>query len=177
VLPATTAAPSPTTKPTAPPTPAGFSGDGTYQVGQSMPPGVYVSTANAACDWQRSTDTSGSPESLIESDTTNGQALVQLSQGETFTTHNCNRWTLYRAPSTSFTTFGDGTWAVPGQVTPGRWRSSGGDTCSWQRRRDLRGGPNSIAAQGAASGPTIVDVEATDVAIVSNRCGTWTKVG
>lgn len=175
LTPATTVAP----RPTVPSTTAapGFAGTGTYVVGQTVQPGVYVSAGNSLCYWERSSDASGSLDAIIENDNAVGQALVQLNPGEVFKTNRCGRWTIYQAPSQPLATFGDGTWVVPSQVPPGRWQSSGGSGCYWQRSANLAGDIHSINANDNVEGPTVVDIQPGDAAFVSKRCGTWTRVG
>jgi hypothetical protein len=159
------------------PPPPGFSGDGVYQVGQSVQPGIYVSIDNSGCYGQRAKDASGSLDSIIQNDNADGHAVVQINAGEIFTTRDCNRWTVYQTPLVPMTTFGDGTWVVPSQVPPGRWQSTGSGSCYWQRSKDLAGGIDSIAANDNTTGPAIVDIQPGDAAFVSKGCGTWTKVG
>jgi hypothetical protein len=176
----TTSSTTATPRVTSPPTtaaPQGFAGSGTYSVGTTPPPGLYVSMGNTSCYWERARDASGSLDSIIENDNARGQALVQLNPGEIFKTSRCSRWTLYAPPAQPLTTFGDGTWGVPGQVTPGRWQSTGGSSCYWQRSVNFDGSIDSIAANDNVEGPTIVDIQPSDVAFVSQQCGTWTKVG
>jgi hypothetical protein len=175
---ASTAAPTTTQPPTttAPP-PPGFSGTATFVVGTTAPAGTYVSTNNTTCYWERAKDASGSLDSIIENDNAVGQALVQINNGEVFTTRDCGRWTLYSDPGQPLSTFGDGTWVVPGQVPPGRWQSTGNTGCYWERKQNLAGGVDSIAANDNVDGPTVVDIQGSDVAFKSKDCGTWTKVG
>jgi len=169
---ATTRAPTPTTA-----APAGFSGSGTFVIGQAVPPGLYVSTGNTLCYWQRATDASGSLGSIIENDNAQGQALVELNAGEVFTTTRCSRWTVYTPPAQPLASVGNGTWAVPSQLTPSRWQSSGGTGCYWARLRNFEGGVNSIAANDNTDGPAVVDIQGSDAAFNTVRCGTWTRVG
>jgi hypothetical protein len=146
-------------------------------VGTTAPAGTYVSKSNTLCYWQRAKDASGNLDSIIENDKAIGQALVQINDGEVFTTRNCSRWTAYSDPPQPLSTFGDGTWSVPGQVAPGRWQSTGSAGCYWQRSQNFSGGVDSIAANDNVDGPTVVDIQSGDVAFVSKRCGTWTRVG
>jgi hypothetical protein len=146
-------------------------------VGQTVQPGVYVSTGNSRCYWERAADASGSTDSIIENDNAVGQALVEINAGEIFKSSGCGRWTVYQPPAQPLATFGDGTWAVPSQITPGRWQSSGGTGCYWQRSANLSGDIHSINANDNVDGPTVVDIQPSDVAFVSKRCGTWTRSG
>ena len=84
-------------------------------------------------------------------------------------------WTLYEP--TSIETFGDGHWVVNGDIAPGRWQSSGGDTCYWQRSSGFSGELGSILANSNVTGPTVVDIAPTDAGFKSSGCGDWTRVG
>ena len=75
-----------------------LAGDGTFTVGSPyVPAGVYVSKGNASCSWQRASDGSGEPGSVIAKDNTSGEARVQLAAGEVFTTRGCSRWVFVSA--------------------------------------------------------------------------------
>jgi hypothetical protein len=157
----------------------GYSGDGTYIIGQTIEPGLYVSTNNNnLCYWERATDASGDFDSILDNDNVAGQALVELTNpGEVFKTTRCTRWVPYVDPPGPLPFLGDGTWKVPGQVAPGRWSSSGGELCYWERSSGFDAGIGSILANDNTNGPTIVDIGPDDVAFKSNRCGTWTRAG
>jgi hypothetical protein len=144
-------------------------------VGETVQPGLYVSTGNTLCSWARATHASGNVDSIIENGNAGGQALVQLNAPELFTTQGCGRWTVFTPPAQPLASVGDGTWAVPSQMTPGRWESSGGTTCYWARLNNLAGDIDSIAANDNTGGPAVVDIQGSDVAFNSAGCGTWTK--
>jgi hypothetical protein len=176
--PTTSTSTSPTTPvPTQPPIP-NFA-DGTHVVGTDIEAGRYIVQANAGCYWARLRDASGDMGSIIANDNANGQAVVDIAATDgLFESKRCGRWqqfneTTARPPES----IGDGTWAVGIQVTPGRYRNTGGTGCYWARLSNFGEEMGSILANDNVSGQTIVDVAPTDVGFNSNRCGTWQKVG
>ena len=78
---------------------------------------------------------------------------------------------------------GDGTYVVGTDIKPGLYKTTGpadtGDlaNCYWERDRDLSGGMGSIIANDNTSGPTTVQISASDKAFKSNGCASWVKVG
>jgi hypothetical protein len=78
---------------------------------------------------------------------------------------------------------GDGTYVVGTDIKPGLYKTSGpADTgalanCYWERDRDLSGGMDSIIANDNASGPTTVQISASDKAFKTSGCAPWVKVG
>lgn len=81
------------------------------------------------------------------------------------------------APATSF---GNGTWAVGSDITPGTYVSAGSMDeygCYWERASSFDGDFDSIIANdfvSPESGQAVVTIKSTDVAFISEYCGTWT---
>ncbi|WP_072805127.1 hypothetical protein [Rhodococcoides yunnanense] len=81
------------------------------------------------------------------------------------------------APATSF---GNGTWAVGSDIAPGTYVSAGSTDeygCYWERASSFDGDFDSIIANdfvSPESGQAVVTIKASDVAFVSDYCGTWT---
>lgn len=77
-------------------------GDGTFLVGTKkkpgdVQPGLYRSSGNVTpCTWRRAKDASGERDSTIASDTSLGDAYVQLRGGEFFDSTDCTTW--HRVP-------------------------------------------------------------------------------
>ncbi|SHG41911.1 hypothetical protein [Geodermatophilus nigrescens] len=71
--------------------------------------------------------------------------------------------------------FGDGTYLVGADITPGLYRSAGGGLCSWQRLSDVSGDIDAILASDYfLDGQAYVEVLPTDVAFSTDDCGRWT---
>ena len=77
-------------------------------------------------------------------------------------------------PSSVASSFGNGTWIVGADITPGTYRSAGGSNCYWERLKGFGGTLDEIIANDNASGPTIVTIAATDKGFSSARCNRWT---
>jgi hypothetical protein len=83
------------------PAPAGpkttIDADGTYTVGTDIVPGVYASAGpiqDGACYWKR---TSG--DKLVDNALTKKPQVVQIDATDTtFTTHDCQQWSLTNGP-------------------------------------------------------------------------------
>jgi hypothetical protein len=83
------------------PAPAGpkttIDADGTYAVGTDIVPGVYASAGpipDGACYWKR---TNG--DKLVDNALTKKPQVVQIDATDTtFTTHDCQQWTLTNGP-------------------------------------------------------------------------------
>ncbi len=75
--------------------------------------------------------------------------------------------------------FGDGTWRVGSEITPGTYRALGdGSTmqCSWERLSGFSGLMKDTIALGYEPAPVVVTIEPTDAGFKSEHCGRWTKV-
>ncbi len=72
--------------------------------------------------------------------------------------------------------FGNGVRLIGFDVRPGRYRSinNAAASCYWARLRNTTGS-NDIIANDLGSGPRLVEVLATDVAIESSGCLTWVE--
>src|SRR3954469_7697556 len=53
-------------------------GTGTFVVGQDFPAGIYRSTANKSCYWERAKNASGTTSSIITNDIGAGQRLTHV---------------------------------------------------------------------------------------------------
>lgn len=74
-------------------------------------------------------------------------------------------------------TFTNGTRLVGSQVLPGRYRSvnTGTASCYWARLRNLTG-QGDIIANELGSGPRLLEVLPTDLAIESSGCAPWAEI-
>jgi hypothetical protein len=69
---------------------------------------------------------------------------------------------------------GDGTYKMGADLSPGTYRSPGGESCYWERLRGLGGSIADVIANGAGTGPQVVHVAPSDVAFKTQHCFTWT---
>ena len=74
---------------------------------------------------------------------------------------------------TSETGFGDGTWFVGTQISPGTYASSGGDFCYWARLSGFSGTIDDVIANDAGSARSIVTIAPGDRGFETNGCGIW----
>lgn len=79
-------------------------------------------------------------------------------------------------PPVALITFGNGTWVVPGDVPPGRYRMiSDGTSCYWERLSGFGGTLGEIIANGFGYDTQMVDIKATDKGFSSSQCNTWSN--
>lgn len=128
-------APSPAPSPPAGPK-TSIDGDGTYAVGTDIAPGVYASNgpvADGACYWKRV-----SGDKIVDNALTKKAQVVQIAPDDTsFTTNECQSWTLTNA-------------APPAQGSPGDLLGALG---SFLGPAILGGGGRPPATGGAAPAP------------------------
>ena len=79
-------------------------------------------------------------------------------------------------PAPSFVTFeGDGTYAVPGEVKPGTYRTrEGSPGCYWARLKNFEGDLESINANDNNEFPAVVTITKQDKGFQTQDCGEWT---
>jgi hypothetical protein len=154
-------------------------------VNQEVAPGRYQTPGGAECQWSRLADLAGVYSSYLgRSLGGTGQVIVEiLPTDHAFESEGCGTFVRYTPPPSRLVTFGDGTWAVNDQVSPGRYQSTGAGTCAWKRLADFRGvdasyqGPGSALAEAEITGSAVVDILPTDVGFSASGCGTWVRVG
>lgn len=74
-------------------------------------------------------------------------------------------------------TIEDGEWAVPAEVKPGTYRTTGGGNCYWERLKGFSGQFDDIIANGNPTGPARVAIARTDKGFKTSGCDPWRKVG
>lgn len=152
--------------------------DGTYQVGTTLEPGLYRTLGGEGCYWARSSDASGSVESIIANRfMAGGRAVVEVEETDAvFLTQRCGTWwPVVEGDMVPMTTFEQGDHLVGRDIEPGTYTSPGGESCYWSRSSDASGELTSIIANQLATGPAVVEIDEDDVLFTSERCGTWTK--
>jgi putative cell wall-binding protein len=175
----TTCPAAPIAPPPPPPTPTAISfGNGTHQVGASLPPGTYRTRANTSgCYWERLSGFSGQLSDIIANNFTAFHDVVMIEPGDVgFKSSGCSTWTNNLSAITTSQTapFGDGTWIVNTDIAPGVWSAPGGSGCYWARLSDFAGSTSSIIANDFVTTSAIVSISATDVGFISHGCGQWT---
>ena len=84
-------------------------------------------------------------------------------------------YSLAASASSTWKTFGNGTYRVGRDVPPGTYRSRGGTGCYWARLKGFSGEFKDIAANENADGPTLVTILRGDKGFESNDCARWTS--
>jgi hypothetical protein len=151
-------------------------GDGTFIVGSDIVAGTYRTREDSgACYWERLSGFSG--DDTIANELTDYVTIVTIASSDAgFKTEDCGTWTNDLSRITeSTTTFGPGLFMVNVDIKPGRYRSTGGDGCYWERLKNF-GGDGTID-NDFLDGPTVVDIRSTDKGFKSEDCGTWSRIG
>lgn len=71
------------------------------------------------------------------------------------------------------TNFGNGTFRVGADVSPGLYQSYTTGSCYWERMSGFSGSLSDIIANDNVSGRAIVEIKPSDVGFKSSRCGAW----
>ncbi|MFI8827627.1 hypothetical protein [Streptomyces sp. NPDC053431] len=166
---------------------ATIGGDGDFEVGKDVKPGLYRSVGNGAdagCYWERAKDSSGETDSILANDTVSGTSYVQVAATDKiFKSSDCEKWEAVdpKAAGTPKKEIkGDGgMYKVGVDIAPGTYKSTGNkdDGCYWERSKDASHGTDSILANDNISGTAIVKVSASDAFFKSSGCGDWVKTG
>jgi hypothetical protein len=159
-------------------------GSGTYLVGRDFNAGVYRSTGNTSCYWERAKNASGSFDSIIANDNGGGQRVVYIRPTDkAFKSSGCGTWkrvydSVLKSKSKRTSLPGEGIYLVGPDFVPGTYRSTGNTTsCYWERSRSADGSFGSIIANENAKGQLVVTISTTDAVFSTSRCKTWTRIG
>lgn len=162
------------------PAPSTF-GAGTFLVGSQLDPGTYRTRAIPdGCYWERLSGLSGDLDDIIANDFTNGLSVVTiLPSDRAFSSSRCGLWStdLSRVTASASGPIAlEGTLIVNTDISPGLWRSAGGDGCYWERLSGFSGNLGDIISNDfTTGGQVLVQVLASDRGFSSSRCGTWTR--
>ena len=161
-------------------------GDGDFEVGGDVKPGLYRSTGNkdAGCYWERAKDASAETDSILANDNVTGTSYVEIKASDKlFKSSGCGTWEAVDAkakgaPGTTLKGDG-GMFKVGVDIAPGTYRSTGNKDaeCYWERSKDASHGTDSILANDNVTGTAIVKVGASDAYFKSSGCGDWKKTG
>jgi hypothetical protein len=147
-------------------------------VGKDIQAGTYrTRVGSSACYYQRLSGFGGTIGEIIANNITDAPAIVTIAATDKgFTSQNCGTWTEDMSQITSSnTTFGDGMYMVPTDITPGTYKNTGAQGCYWARLSGFGNTLDDIIANNDTDLPTIVTIAASDKGFQSNGCGTWTK--
>jgi hypothetical protein len=171
--------PTATLGPTATPTPSyAHFGDGTFQVGKDIQPGTYrTRVGSSGCYYARLKGFGGTVDDIIANDNTDDPAVVTVAATDKgFESQDCGTWTKNLTQITSSkTSFGDGTYIVGTDITPGTYKNTGSEGCYYARLHGFGDTLDDIIANDNVDTATIVTISASDKGFQSTRCGTWTK--
>ncbi len=164
------------------PTPPKTFGDGIWRVGIDISPGTYRTAASPGlCYAARLSGFGGTLSDTIANEVGYESLIVTIEASDAgFESDDCDLWTDDMTPRTVSPTarFGDGSWLVGTEVSPGLWRnndSSGG--CYWERLRGFSWQLKDTIANDFTYSISTVQIGAGDVGFHADDCGTWTYLG
>ena len=163
--------------------PAAPFGVGVFVVGMDIAPGLWRSNndSGTSCYWERLRGFGGTSAETIANDIGGGPAVVEVSTTDKgFSSSGCAQWVQVVGPITTSPTaqFGEGTYIVGTDISPGTWQSNGtGTGCYWERLSGFGGTSAETIANFFGSAPAVVTIGSTDRGFISRRCGTWSKIG
>ena len=160
---------------------ATFFGEGTKRVGVDLQPGTYRTRRDAPelCYWQRLSGFSGDFDDIITNGLSVTHEVVTIEASDAgFSSRDCGVWTSDLSPLTTSPTapFGNGTWIVGTDISPGTWTAPGGDRCYWERLAGFGHGIEDILANEVAVKDPVVTIAASDAGFSAAECGRWTRL-
>jgi hypothetical protein len=120
---------------------------------------------------------SGTPSLAATSGPTRAAATQGPSQAAALTAASTQLVTPAptAAPTSTFLTFGDGTFTVSKDIQSGTYRTRvASPGCYWERLGGFGGTLQEIVANDGPNGPAVVTIAASDKGFTSKGCGTWT---
>jgi hypothetical protein len=157
-------------------------GDGLFEVGVDIAPGVYETGEigggflglGDGCTWQRLSDASGDEESILAERTIEGHEVIEIKDTDAyFDSSGCDEWFELEELDELLETVPVGTWVVGVHIAPGTYVADGGDDCTWERLSDASRDPDSVIESGEGIESPSVDVLESDYAFSSVGCGEW----
>ena len=178
--------------------------EGTWLVGDEIPPGTYSAEGGDLCYWARLNGFSGELGDIIANNVGAGKQVAEIMSADAgFSSGGCGTWTRATSPDPIATTgpaptatprpepaattgptatttsepgFGDGTWIVGTDVAPGIYAAAGGSLCYWSRLSGFGGSLGEIIANEVSGGRTVVEIEPDDKGFETAGCGDWRPV-
>lgn len=182
-IPVATDPPDPTDRPDPTDTPPVYRtfGDGTWEVGEDLRAGTYRLREPAGfCYWARLRGFGGDLNDIIANENVvDAYGVVTIKKSDAgFESNGCDEWSsdLSRVTDSKSEIVWDGPYIVGTDISPGRWRSTGGEgLCYWARLNAFTGTLGSIIANGLPDGRAIVTIRSTDKGFVTKGCGEWSR--
>ena len=152
-------------------------GDGTHQVGTSLPSGTYRTRANSpGCYWERLSGFSGSFSDIIVNGISDSHQVVTIAPTDAgFSSKTCGTWTsdLSRITASQTAPFDNGTFIVGTDISAGTWSAPGGADCYWERESGFSGELGDIISNDFGVTTPIVAISPSDAGFSTDGCGTW----
>ena len=171
------AAEPPTPEPSTPSSAgAAIPGDGTYEVGSEVQPGVYVASGGKDCRYQRLDKADVEyPDVIVQGFLSRPIIEIKADDGG-FSSDGCGSWTPLDSYEGTLGAElpGDGIWLVGEDVEPGTYQAEGGPWCMWSRISGWTADISSVIKGGAGRRATL---EEGDLGFVTEGCGAWTRIG
>lgn len=155
-------------------------GAGLWVVGADIAPGRYASNAGEGCFWARLSDFGGARSTLANHfQFFDGPIIVDVLPTDVGIDVDADCGTLrpYRAPDDPpATRIEPGMWLVGTDIEPGTYRTTAAEGCYWERLSGFSGDSDDRIANNFVEGPTIVEIDATDIGFSTDGdCGTWRR--
>lgn len=155
-------------------------GGGTKVVGVDIAPGTYRTlVAAAGCYWERLSGFDGTLDEIVANQLSDTTEVVTIAASDAgFNSDGCGAWTSDLSPITADPSapFSDGVYIVGTDIAPGTWRTSGGDSCYWERTSGFGGTLDQTVANDFTSGSAVVTISAGDAGFRTSGCGTWSRL-
>ena len=171
-------------------TPRTSFGDGSHEVGVDIAPGTYRTSGPTpgmpVCSYARLRTAGASyadTSQVLQLENVMGSAVVTIQPSDGgFFSQLCGTWTQQTQASTPRTSFGDGSYEVGVDITPGTYRTSGPTAgmpvCSYARLRTAGASyadTSQVLQLENVMGPAVVTIQPSDGGFFSQLCGTWTQ--
>jgi hypothetical protein len=155
--------------------------DGVWEVGVDIKAGTYrLRDTESFCYWARLKGFGGDLDDIIANENDwDAYGVVTIKKTDAgFESDGCYEWSsdLSRVTLDKSHIDWDGTYIVGTDISPGKWKSTGGDgLCYWARLNAFTGTLAAINANGLPSGRVIVTIRSTDKGFKTSGCGEWVR--
>ena len=156
-------------------------GEGLYEVGVDIAPGIYTADQNEGrCLWFTRTDFTYQPnyDGLVTWWRV-GEPVVELKTGDGgFYSIRCGTWQIRegRRPVEPLSEFNDGSYVVGVDIEPGDYVADSGDsTCRWFRNSPFNVAVSDFSGGYRSIGRQIATILPSDTGFYSDGCGPWTR--